>query len=200
MACEPASQPIKAPKLRERADLDSWFLAKVWPHHAALRAYLRAQFSACGDVEDVLQDTYLRIIRANQQKRITNVRAALFVFARNSALTVIRRVMRCPCASVSPFLLGSIAADAPHPSESVDRRHQRLMLREAIVRLPGRCQAVLRLRLERELTPRQIATELGLSESTVHNQLARAAQSCADHFNAQGVVQDSPRTRSALAA
>ncbi|MBL9199496.1 MAG: hypothetical protein JNL39_03275, partial [Opitutaceae bacterium] len=41
----------------------SWFAAEVQPHDAALRAWLRARFPVLGEVDDVVQETYARVLQ-----------------------------------------------------------------------------------------------------------------------------------------
>lgn len=40
-----------------------WFTEHVHPHDAQLKAYLRGAFPAVRDVEDVVQESYLRVWR-----------------------------------------------------------------------------------------------------------------------------------------
>ena len=41
-----------------------WFAEEVQPHESELRAYLRAKFSAHLDIDDLVQETYARLIQA----------------------------------------------------------------------------------------------------------------------------------------
>ena len=40
-----------------------WFSTHVQPHDAALRAWLRGRFPALGDTDDVMQETYSRVLQ-----------------------------------------------------------------------------------------------------------------------------------------
>ena len=40
-----------------------WFSENVQPHDAALRAWLRARFPALGDSDDLVQETYARVLQ-----------------------------------------------------------------------------------------------------------------------------------------
>ena len=40
-----------------------WFSVHVQPHDAALRAWLRGRFRALGDTDDVVQETYSRVLQ-----------------------------------------------------------------------------------------------------------------------------------------
>ena len=44
-------------------DSDRWFAAEVQPHEAMLRAWLRARFPTLGDTDDLVQETYSRVLQ-----------------------------------------------------------------------------------------------------------------------------------------
>ena len=60
--------------------LARWFAEEVQPHEPALRAYLRARFPAVGDHDDLVQETYARLLRAREQGRLTYAKAFLGFF------------------------------------------------------------------------------------------------------------------------
>jgi RNA polymerase sigma-70 factor (ECF subfamily) len=75
------------------SDDASWFAAEVQPHDAALRAWLLARFSSLGEIDDVVQETYTRVLqlRARDRLRVHAVKPLLFTTARNLALDELRR-------------------------------------------------------------------------------------------------------------
>src|SRR5688572_24839037 len=76
------------PEFSNQAD---WFSAEVQPHEAALRAWLRSQFRGAVDPDDVVQETYARVLRAHSRGEVQVPRAFLFTTARNLALDLARR-------------------------------------------------------------------------------------------------------------
>src|SRR3954467_7110595 len=68
-----------------------WFDEEVRPHAAALRAWLRARFPSLLDPDDLVQESYLRLLRARKSGAVANTRAFLFTTARNVALDLVRR-------------------------------------------------------------------------------------------------------------
>src|SRR5258708_22199485 len=56
--------PVSAPP----SDQSRWFSEHVQPHEAALRAYLIARFPVLTDVDDLVQDTFSRVMRAQDRK------------------------------------------------------------------------------------------------------------------------------------
>src|SRR5690606_34441169 len=72
-------------------DQDRWFEEEVRPHEESLRAYLHRNFPDIADVDDVVQDSYLRLLAARRKAPISSIKSYLFTIARNSAITRLRR-------------------------------------------------------------------------------------------------------------
>ena len=68
-----------------------WFAEEVQPHESELRAYLRAKFSAHLDIDDLVQETYARLLQAREQAPLRSAKAYLFTTARNAAFDIFRR-------------------------------------------------------------------------------------------------------------
>lgn len=156
-----------------------WFSEQVLPHEPALRAYLRNQFPAVQDVDDVVQDAYMQILRQQPAGRIQSVRSYLFTIAHNTVLRLWRRRVfwsDVPVAELPPEHLQEHGMDA---RERVAEQFDEALLGEAIAQLPRRCREVFQLRVAGGLTHGEIAAVLGLSEATVRVQVARGVQRCA---------------------
>src|SRR5260370_858249 len=72
---------------------NTWLAKDILVHERALRAYLGRFFKNVADVEDVLQDTYARLLSLNDSAStaVRNWHAFLFASARNVALDRIRK-------------------------------------------------------------------------------------------------------------
>lgn len=62
-----------------------WFAEEVEPHEPRLRAWLTGRFPMLQDVDDVVQDAYMRLFRARDKGGVRSVRAFLFIAAYNAA-------------------------------------------------------------------------------------------------------------------
>jgi RNA polymerase sigma-70 factor (ECF subfamily) len=69
----------------------SWFQHDVLPHELALRAYLRGRFPTLPDVDDLIQETYARLLRAREAGELKDARPYLFSTARHAAIDYFRR-------------------------------------------------------------------------------------------------------------
>jgi hypothetical protein len=63
------------------SELGQWFAAHVQPHEPVLRAWLRSRFKSETDLDDVVQETYLRLLRARERGEVTSPKAFLFAVA-----------------------------------------------------------------------------------------------------------------------
>lgn len=161
----PASVAEKAP--------GRWFAEEVHPHDSSLKAYLRGSFPSIRDVDDVVQESYLRIWKARATQPIKSGKAFLFTVARRLALDLLRRERRSPILAVTDldrlFVLDTTpdASAAAATSEEID------LLVEAVDSLPARCREIFILRRLQGVPQKDIASRLGLSEQTVQVQAAR---------------------------
>lgn len=179
-----------SPHLPEHA---RWFAEEVQPHEIALRSYLRSTFPALPDIDDVVQDSYARLLRAHQSGRIQHAKAFLFTTARNAALDFFRRRQIVAIETVGDFSTLSVYDDAPDAAAIVNKQQELGLLAEAVRELPDRCRQVLTLRLLYGLAHKEIAAQLRISEHTVKAQLAKGMQRCAAYFEARGLLDLGPR-------
>ena len=164
-----------------------WFAAEVQPHEPGLRAHLRAAFPGVRDLDDVVQESYLRIWRARLERPILSSRAFLFTVARHVALDLVRGMRRSPFDSAVDVAARQIADERAPVSETLGAQEKIELLGEAVGTLPDRCREIIVLHKIQGLSQREVAARLGLSERTVENQVARGVRRCEAHFRARGV-------------
>lgn len=164
------------------SDLDRWFAAEVQPHETVLRAWLRARFGGRLDVDDLVQESFARVLAARRGAELRAPKAFLFTIARNLALDQLRRrgvFAPEPLVESGALFVMDENGDVP---EAVAHHHDLLLLTEAIQSLPPRCQEIFTLRKIYGLSQKEIAAQLGLSTSTVSAQLAIGLDRCTDFF------------------
>lgn len=167
-----------------------WFAAEVQPHEAALRAYLRGRFPGLPDVDDLIQETYARLLRARVAGQLHAVRPYLFVVARNAALDLARHNQMAATDSVGNIEQLSVVEDKPDAAETTAQIQEAEILHEAIASLPPRCREILTLRRFHGLSHRLIAERLGISANTVDTQLCLAIFRCRQFLLLRGVSRD----------
>jgi RNA polymerase sigma-70 factor (ECF subfamily) len=174
------------------AEQTRWFLEEVQPHEAALRAYLRVRFPTLRDIDDLVQDTYARLIRAYGSGQVSQPKAYLFATARNAALDFFRRERIVSIESLAEIQELPVLEERPDAAEKTCHDQELAILSEAIGALPPRCREILTLRRLRGLSHREIAAALGISEHTVNAQLAIGLLRCRQYLRARGVLKGGP--------
>jgi RNA polymerase sigma-70 factor (ECF subfamily) len=155
-----------------------WFSDEVYPHDAQLKAYLRGSFPSVRDVEDVVQESYLRVWRTRATQPIQSAKAFLFTVARRIALDLVRRERRAPYVPVKDIGALFVSTDAPTARDAATTAGDVQLLVAAIEALPARCREIFLLCHIEGLPHRVVAARLGLSENTVAVQSARGLQRC----------------------
>lgn len=162
-----------------------WFAEEVRPHEPALRGYLRSQFPSL-EVDDVVQESYLKLLKARTAGKVTSTKAYFFSVARNTALTLFRRRRIYSEVPVNELPEWRVLDGGPDAAETTNQHLRMALAVEAIGQLPARCQEICRLAAWERMAPADIASRLGIAESTVHVQLARGMMKCAAYLRARG--------------
>jgi len=147
-----------------------WFVVHIQPHKDMLRRWLHSQFPSARDVDDIVQESFLRVLRAHESREIESPKAFLFATARNLVLMQLRhrRVERTD-ALAETDVSGILDESADVPG-AVARAQELEILTQAVQSLPPRCRQIVTLRKIYGLSQRDIATRLGISEHTVEAQ------------------------------
>lgn len=140
------------------------------------------------DIDDLVQETYSRLIRARMSGPVTSPKSLLFATARNAAYDICRRQRVVSIEGMADIDQLSVLEDRPTAAEIASRAQELNLLAEAMCQLPERCRQVLTLRKIYGLSHKEIADQLGISTNTVNNQLSIAIERCR-HYLAQRGVQ-----------
>lgn len=165
-------------------DIDQarWFVTEVQPHRPALRAWLLARFPTLPDVDDLVQESLTRVLRARETGPIHSARALLFTTARNLALDAVRRQRVVRFEQITDDTPPSVLADGTDVVESISKQQELELLTKAIQFLPERSRQVFTLRTAYGLTQKEIAARMGVSLSTVEKQMTQGIRLCAEFF------------------
>ncbi|MBS0663304.1 MAG: sigma-70 family RNA polymerase sigma factor [Verrucomicrobia bacterium] len=168
-------------------DQARWFAQEIQPHEAALRAYLRSRFPDVRDVDDLVQESFSRVLQSYGTVQIESTKAYLFATARNLALSALRRPKIFSPTPVTDFSVQSVVEESINVAEAVSVRQEVTVLLDAIDALPAACREIFILRKLQNVPQKEIAARLGLSEQTVQVQIVRAIRKCAVYLRKHGV-------------
>ncbi|WP_049973854.1 RNA polymerase sigma factor [Azospirillum sp. B4] len=163
-----------------RSAVDLWFVQEVLPLEAALTGYLRRKWREAAEIPDLRQEIYTRVYEAATVAIPDMTKPFLFMTARN---LLIDRARRAQVVSIETVLDSEgldVADTVPNPEQSAVGREALRLLQAAINRLPPRCREVTLLRKVHGLPQRDVARRMGISESTVEQQVAKGVRLMAD--------------------
>ena len=164
-----------------------WFAEEVHPYDAQLKSYLRSSFPTIRDVNDIAQETYLRIWKARLAQPVRSTKSFLFTIARHLAFDTIRRNRVSPISAVTEMPSSPVMDLGPGGVDIVCSREEIALFVEAIDTLPSRCREIVILRKLKGLSQAAIAEKLEISEHTVEVQVMRGIKRCDQFLHRRGV-------------
>ena len=164
-----------------------WFSEEVHPHDSHLKAYLRGSFPSVRDVDDVVQESYLRIWKVRAAQPIRSAKAFLFTIARRLALDSIRRERTSLIDAVGDLSRLRVLHERPDSAKAAGMQEKLRLLADAIERLPARCRDVVVLRKLQGISQKDVATMLGISEKTVESHFTRGMKRSEAFLRERGV-------------
>ena len=147
-------------------------------HYSFLKKFVARYFSSEHDIEDIVQETYLRAYTAESKRKIAAPKAYLFRTAKNVALSNLTKKSR----QITDYLEEASASTAIDAAPSVDLElaaYEVLGLYcQAIATLSEKCREVFLLRKIYGLSHKEIATRMSLSVSSVEKYLRQGILVC----------------------
>lgn len=166
-----------------------WFSEEVKPYEPALRAYLQRRFPSLPDHDDLVQETYTRVIRAKRDGRLTYAKAFLFTAARNLAIDMFRRRRSLPLEPIEELTELRTLEETRDAGDALEHQQRLDVLIEAVASLPSRCRQVMMLRHLDGLAYKEIAEKLGISRETVKVHMIKGVRDCIRHFRERGLLE-----------
>ena len=163
---------------------DKRILALFVDHRSQLVRYAAGIVGERGLAEDVVQDAYLRLERAERKRAndetLDEPLAYLFQVVRNLAIDVRRRLGRERGHAVPGDTANTaeIAEDRPDPEAQAIARDQLRVLQAALEELPKRSRVALEMHRFGGYRIVDIAAHLGVSVGTAHALIVDALDHC----------------------
>lgn len=157
-----------------------WLAQHVQPHEPMLRAWLQSRFPQLGEVDDVVQEAYSRVLAARGRTEVRQPKAFFFATARNLALDHFRRRQIARVEPLGGIDELSVIDEGENVAETVARNQEIELMTEAIQSLPDRCRQVMTLRNVYGLSQKAVAAQLGISVRTVDAQVTIGIRRCTE--------------------
>ena len=156
-------------------------------HDGQLKAYLTEAFPGIRDVDDVVQESYLRIWKARLNHPIRFAKSFLFQVARHVAIDAIRKKSTAGeeiCVDIEAL---PVLEERANPAAALTCQEKIDLLSDAMATLPTRCREIIFLRKFQSIPQKQVAARLGISERAVEDRLARGMKLCERYLIQRGI-------------
>jgi RNA polymerase sigma-70 factor (ECF subfamily) len=180
-ACPSSPQPAAA------TNQSRWFEDEVYPHDSQLKAYLRGKFPAERDIEDVVQESFVRLLKARATTPIRSVKAFLFRVARNVAVDRHRRSLSSIEVAVAKGATDNVVDEAADIAATIGANEKERVLAEALATLPERAYEVVILCKFDGLSHAEAAERLGVSKRTVDEHVRRGMKRLGSELRERGL-------------
>jgi RNA polymerase sigma factor (sigma-70 family) len=165
--------PGKQQRRRPSAILSAFQSVRPGLRQYVMRFVLREQ-----DIEDIVQETFLRAYEAEQSREIHSPRSFLFRVAHNIALNEISRKANSLLELVGDPDTLDVIDHEPGAEQQLEIRRDFDALNRVVGALPAQCRRVLIMRKVFGLSHKEIAARMDISVRTVEKHLAKALQRC----------------------
>ena len=163
-----------------QTELDGWFVHEILVHEEALMRFLQRHWPHRDELHDLRQELYARLYEAAAKALPAQPRAFLFASARHLITDRLRRGKVVSIEPMGDFEPSHVLVDEVCPERWCGGRQALGRLADAFDRLPDRCREVVWLRRVEELSQRDVAVRLGISEKTVEKHIAKGMRLLAD--------------------
>jgi RNA polymerase sigma-70 factor (ECF subfamily) len=164
-------------------DFDAWFVHEILVHERVLMLFLQGRWPHRDELHDLRQEVYARVYESAMRARPQQPRAFLFATARHLMIDRLRRSRVVSIEPMGDFEVSNVyLIDEVSPERWAGTRQALKRMMEALDRLPDRCREVVWLRRVEELSQKEVALRLGISEKTVEKHLAKGMRLIADHL------------------
>lgn len=168
-------------------------LAAFLDYRPALASHLR-HIVTPHEIDDVLQDTFVRLQEAAKREPIEHPRAFLRKTATNLALNRIAKADRRLNDRVADFESSEVCSTTDGPDSALEAEQRTRQLYRAVARLPQQCRYVFLLKKVFGFSQQEIALALGISTSTVEKHIAKGLLMCRDYLRSQRQADRSTRS------
>ncbi len=158
--------------------------------YASLKSVISRYLKRPEDVEDIVQEVFVRTYAAKRKSRILNLRAYFFTTARNLSLKHIALHANKMTDQLEDLGISEVY-DYRMTLESLYEANEQFgIFCEAVRELPPQCRRVLILKKVYGLSHVEIAERLNITVSTANQHLAKAIAKCTLYMRERGYMDE----------
>lgn len=160
--------------------LADWFAREILPHEAALLRFLRRAWPIADDIYDLRQEAYTRVVEAAARARPHSPKSFLFTTARHMLADRARRNRIVSIDLVGDLDALNVLVNELTPERHTSARQQLARLMRAFNTLSSKAREVVWMRKVEDMSQKDIASRLGISDSAVAKHVSRGVRALAD--------------------
>lgn len=150
-------------------------------HSKTLKAFLTQKLPTSQDAEDVMQDTFVRLMARSGEgvasiESMASPESYMYRTAANLAIDKLRQQKVRTAQSLDAELEETIECQLPSPLRQVELTQRMVRLEACVHRLPPKCREAFILNKYHQLTYREVAQQMGISVSMVEKHLIKALE------------------------
>lgn len=138
-----------------------------------LMKYLRRFYNNSQDIEDALQESFLKTFEMEKKQTIDSPAAYLFMTVNNFARRDLKKKSLMPAQPIEEIELSKLFIGMNSVEEGLEARQTLAIFCQAADSLPDQCRKAFLLRKIQGYSQKEIAKAMGVSESTVEKHLAK---------------------------
>ena len=141
------------------------------------------------EVEDIVQETYVRVCQLDSKKEVRNLHSYVFRTARNLALDHVKRAesrLVDGCDFIDE-LADSNSSRSDSTFEQVASGEEFALFCEAARELPSQCRRAFVLKKVYGYSLKEIAVEMGITEPTVESHIVSGMKRCVEIIRKKGM-------------
>ena len=144
----------------------------------ALKRFIGRFFRQGADVDDIAQETFLKAVAAEKRSPVRKPEAFLMTVARSVALTALSKKTREIADIVEDCASLEVSEDEPDAETQLIARERFAVFCDAVATLSPQVRKAFLLRKVKGLSHKEIASEMGISVSTVEKHLIAGLKRC----------------------
>ncbi|MDC0598309.1 sigma-70 family RNA polymerase sigma factor [Gammaproteobacteria bacterium] len=153
---------------------------------SSLKRYVSSYISEPHDIEDIVNETFLRTYEKESDTHIESPKAYLYRAARNLALKHVTTSSYRLTDYLEDLELPEVSSNEELSENQIESDEQFQFLCKAVENLPLQCRRVFILRKVYGMSQKEVASYLSISVSTVEKHVALGISRCADFMKGRG--------------
>jgi len=169
---------IKKGKNESHQNFESTVTPAFVKNQSFLKRFLARFLSSTQDIEDVVQESYLKALSAEKKQMISSPKAFLFRIARNEALKELQKKSRRITDYLEELDMSESATTETIVEDANISKQRFGLFCESALEMTPRCRKAFLMCKVYGFSYKEIASHLGISVSGVEKHIARGLEIC----------------------